>query len=154
MNSLNYIGSKHTLFPSLRPHFERIIKKFNHPVVFGDLFSGTGVVGYNIGIDFDAKVVANDIQYYSYVLNRASLAVYTHSEIDQINDLVGEYNMTDGVVGFVATNYATNDECERMYFSPQNARKIYRVMCIIISLQISYLLLTRLQVLAVYMVHI
>ena len=108
MNSLNYIGSKYTLFPSLKPEFERIIKKFDRPVVFGDLFSGTGIIGYSIGVDFGAKIVANDMQYYSYVLNRASLAVYTLTEIKQINRLVDEYNSLEGIVGFVANRYSLN----------------------------------------------
>ena len=68
--------------------------------------------------------MANDIQYYSYVLNRASLAVYTRSDIEEINRLVKEYNEMDGIVGFIANNYSINNECERMYFSPENARKI------------------------------
>lgn len=124
MNSLNYIGSKYTLFPSLKPHFERIIKKCGEKVVFGDLFSGTGIVGYSIGVDSTVKVISNDIQYYSYVLNRASLSIYTGSEIEQINTLVNEYNAIEGVFGFVSANYAENEKCERMYFSPENAGKI------------------------------
>jgi adenine-specific DNA-methyltransferase len=124
MNSLNYIGSKYSLYPVLKPTFEKIINKFNRPVVFGDLFAGTGIVGYNIGSEFDTKIIANDIQYYSYVINRANLSVYTDEDIRQINKYVIEYNKLDGIHGFIYTNYSKNESCERMYFSNENAMKI------------------------------
>ena len=124
MNSLNYIGSKYSLYPVLKPHFEKIINGFNRRVVFGDLFAGTGIIGYNIGTEFDAKIIANDIQYYSYVINKANLSVYTDDDMNHINKLVRQLNKLKGIQGFIYKNYSTNEESERMYFSNENAMKI------------------------------
>ncbi len=127
MNSLNYIGSKHTLYPELKPHFEkliRVVEKDGKRVVFGDLFAGTGVVGYNIGTEYNAQIISNDIQNYSFVINTANLSVYTQDDIETINRFVVEYNGIKGLKGFIYNNYCKHERCERMYFSPENAMKI------------------------------
>ncbi|WP_220084654.1 DNA adenine methylase [Mycoplasma wenyonii] len=67
---MNYIGSKHSLIEFLEDTIFQVtgFNKGDH-FIFADLFAGTGIVGAN----FKAKgctVLANDIQYYSFVLNK------------------------------------------------------------------------------------
>ena len=124
MNSLNYIGSKTSMYTHLYPHFSKLIETFDRQVIFGDLFSGTGCIGYNIGTTFNAKIIANDIQYYSFVINKANLSRYSEEDIKNINVCVAKYNALKGVEGFIYTNYSQNEECERMYFTNDNAKKI------------------------------
>jgi len=64
---MNYIGSKLSLLDFLEESIEKVAGK--NCRVFCDLFAGTGIVGTH----FKKKgyqVIANDIQYYSFVVNR------------------------------------------------------------------------------------
>jgi adenine-specific DNA-methyltransferase len=64
---MNYIGSKLRLLEFLEDSINKVADK--NCKVFCDLFAGTGIVGSY----FKQKgytIIANDIQYYSYVLNR------------------------------------------------------------------------------------
>ena len=64
---MNYIGSKLSLLEFLDESINKVVDK--NCKVFCDLFAGTGVVG----IYFKKKgyqIISNDIQYYSYVLNK------------------------------------------------------------------------------------
>ena len=64
---MNYIGSKFSLLDFLRASISAATGyKESDSYVFADLFAGTGVVGaaYKAG---GCKVIANDIQYYSYI---------------------------------------------------------------------------------------
>ena len=64
---MNYIGSKYLLMPFLIETIAAVAGTDTH-LSFADLFAGTGVVGKT----FKEKghgVIANDIQYYSYILN-------------------------------------------------------------------------------------
>jgi adenine-specific DNA-methyltransferase len=69
---LNYIGSKYSLLPFIDKHYRRVADGSEQ--TFCDLFAGTGAVGrYFKGKGL--RVIANDIQYYSYVLNKAYLEI-------------------------------------------------------------------------------
>jgi len=67
---MNYIGSKYSLLNFIDYGITKISNyKNGKNCVFADLFAGTGVVGKH----YKAKgfeVISNDIQYYSYVLNK------------------------------------------------------------------------------------
>ena len=66
-------------------------------------------------------MVANDLELYSYIINRALISCnYTPSlqqRIDELNEL-------DGVEGIVYQNFSPNQCCERMFFTPENAKLI------------------------------
>ena len=64
---LNYIGSKHSLLGFLEASIDKVVQ--DQSKVFCDLFAGTGAVAEH----FKKKgysVIANDLQYYSYVINQ------------------------------------------------------------------------------------
>ena len=64
---MNYIGSKLSLLSFLDESIFSIIDK--NCKTFCDLFAGTGIIGRY----FKSKgfsIISNDIQYYSYVLNK------------------------------------------------------------------------------------
>jgi len=63
---MNYIGSKLSLRLFIK---EKILEVSRLDKVFGDLFAGTGVIG-NEFKKMDYKVISNDIQHYSYILNK------------------------------------------------------------------------------------
>jgi adenine-specific DNA-methyltransferase len=147
---MNYIGSKLSLLNFISSSINQIIAKDKTVQTFCDLFAGTGAVGAcfkRLGY----KIIANDIQYYSYVLNRHYIG--NHLELEFIglagvipqlinNDtknqksknkannknLVCEYlNNLVGVKGFIYKNYSlggTLDQAEsRQYFSDENAMR-------------------------------
>src|SRR3989339_735381 len=64
---MNYIGSKLSLLNFLEESMDKVVDK--NCDTFCDLFAGTGIVGSYFKKK-GYKVIANDIQYYSYVLNR------------------------------------------------------------------------------------
>lgn len=137
---MNYIGSKHSLLDFLEKSIKSVIG--SEANTFGDLFAGTGAVG----AFFKKKgysIVANDIQYYSYVLNRhyignskelrflglesciadlknAPIAIRTQIVCDHLDGL-------PGVSGFVYKNYCPTGSAvageQRQYFSDENGRR-------------------------------
>lgn len=88
--------------------------------VFCDLFAGTGAIGRAFKTE-SKKVIANDIEYYSYVLNRNYIG--NHEEIEW-RAPVDELNNFAGVEGFVFKNYCAGGGSGRQYFSDENGRKI------------------------------
>lgn len=119
---LNYIGSKRALWPSMVEIFSRHI---GPDTTFVDAFAGTGTVARNVHETFGCPVVANDLQYYSYVLCRALLTRYSDAEAAVIQRKIEEYNalapQPGGPGGFFAEHYGPP---ARRYFTPENARKI------------------------------
>lgn len=137
---MNYIGSKLSLLEFLEDSIKKVAKKDCH--VFCDLFAGTGIVGsYFKRKGF--KVIANDIQYYSYVLNRHYIQNHKQLEFkglftlmanlkktdikDRKNIVLAYLNILKGKKGFIYNNYClggTKDKDEpRLYFSDENGLK-------------------------------
>ena len=137
---MNYIGSKLSLLDFLYKSIISIIDK--DCTTFCDLFAGTGIVGrYFKSKNF--SIIANDIQYYSYVLNKHYIENHKYLSFKNLNDeiktlkeapikekylIVCEYlNNIDYREGFIYNNYSlggTKDkEYQRIYFSDENALK-------------------------------
>jgi len=134
---MNYIGSKLSLLEFLEESINKVVDK--NCGTFCDLFAGTGIVGRYFKTK-GYKIIANDIQYYSYVLNRHYIG--NHKELSflkltkEIPDLknievknrkksVCDYlSNLKGVKGFIYKNYClggTKDKEEpRQYFSDEN----------------------------------
>lgn len=118
---MRYIGSKTALVDNI---YELIkLKKIDHEnYTFCDAFSGTGTVGEFFKDKF--RIIANDIQYYSFVISQAKLNTpdMTFSRLgfdpfDYFNTEKREFE------GFIYKNYSDVGS-ERMYFSADNGLKI------------------------------
>lgn len=87
---LNYLGSKARFIPTLDRVIGPVlasakIENKGNPVVFGDLFSGTGfVANYYKDHGNISKVVSSDLELYSYVVNRALLQTVCNNKITRI----------------------------------------------------------------------
>ncbi len=137
---MNYIGSKLSLLDFLEESINKVVDKNCN--TFCDLFAGTGVVGSYFKRK-DYRIIANDIQYYSYVLNRHYIG--NHEELSfsklskEISDLekikiknrkkfVCEFlSNLKGIKGFIYKNYClggTKNKKElRQYFSDENGMR-------------------------------
>lgn len=137
---MNYIGSKLSLLDFLGESIDKVVDKKSY--VFCDLFAGTGIVGSYFKKK-GYKIVANDLQYYSYILNRHYIGnhkelVFTKliKEIPELKNIetkdrknfICEYlSSLKGKKGFIYKNYClggTKNETEpRQYFSDKNGMK-------------------------------
>ena len=120
---MNYIGSKLKLSQDFLPSViksvcgEDLSKK-----VFCDIFAGTGIVGRTFKSDVK-KVIANDIEYYSYVLNKNYIE--NHKPIKDKQLFIEELNELPLIKdGFIYRNYCLGGSGERQYFSDHNGKKI------------------------------
>ncbi len=116
---MNYIGSKYSLLAFLQETIKTVTGfKSGEGRVFADLFAGTGVVGASFR-ENGYTVISNDIQYYSYVLNKHFIENEDDSYIGVVNDL----NNVGEVEGFVFNNYCEGSGSNRNYFSSENGKK-------------------------------
>ena len=110
--------------------------------IFSDLFAGTWIVGRYFKEKWH-RVIANDLQYYSFVLNRNYIWNHTdlyfsnlYSEIPELlvwnvnnyKEIVLDYlNNLKWKKGFIYKNYSPEwtekEEFQRMYFNNENAKK-------------------------------
>lgn len=86
--------------------------------VFADLFAGTGVVGKTFK-EQGYRVISNDIQYYSYVLNKHLIENVPPLSVDIVDNL----NQLTGTEGFIYKNYCAGSGSGRQYFTDQNGMK-------------------------------
>jgi len=137
---LNYIGSKLSLLEFLEESILKVAGKDSK--IFCDLFAGTGAVGAY----FKKKgfsVIANDIQYYSYVLNKQyienhRLLAFTglkteipglaSSKPEEKSEIVCSYlSSLNGKNGFIYNNFCLGGTKgkghERQYFSDENGQR-------------------------------
>jgi adenine-specific methyltransferase len=127
---MNYIGSKLSLLPFIFETVESLSNLPKQPSIC-DMFTGTGIVAKSFK-KRNYQVMANDLQYYSYV--RAKHFIENNENLNFINLIkLGitpfEYlNNLQGRDGFIYNNYAPsgtiNGEYTRVYFSDKNAKKI------------------------------
>lgn len=139
---MNYIGSKRSLLPFLNESIQKITAGKNC-AVFCDLFAGTGVVGSHFKKK-GFKIIANDIQYYSFVLNKNSIENHRElqfeglqNEIPQLRNQKENWDKAKTVMdylnrlpleeGFLFNHYCLggdkNQEFHRQYFSDENGKK-------------------------------
>jgi adenine-specific DNA-methyltransferase len=133
---VNYIGSKYTLLPFLEQVY-RIISDGTERV-FCDLFAGTGTVG-RLFKRLGLKVIANDLQYYAYVLNKAYIEINEtpsflglhkaypreistyRSLFPSVENILCFIGHLPGKRGFITQNYSP--EGDRLYYTTENAEK-------------------------------
>lgn len=117
---MNYIGSKHKLSSFI---FETVTETCGNGLsqkTFCDLFAGTGIVGRNFKPHVK-QVIANDVEYYSYVLNRNYIG--NHISFDY-EEYINELNSLSGKKGFIFENYSEGGKAGRNYFTLENGQKI------------------------------
>lgn len=136
---MNYIGSKLSLLNFLEESIDKVVDK--NCDTFCDLFAGTGIVGRYFKKK-GYKIIANDIQYYSYVLNRHYIGNHKEliffklsKEIPELKetkkesrkDFVCDYlSNLKGKKGFIYNNYClsgTKNKEQRQYFSDENGMR-------------------------------
>lgn len=137
---MNYIGSKFSLLEFLEESINKVID--GNCKVFCDLFAGTGIVGSHFKKK-GYKIIANDIQYYSYVLNRhyignhkelpfssltAEIPLLANIKVNERKNFVCEHlSKLKGIKGFIYNNYCLggtkNNSEPRQYFSDENGMR-------------------------------
>lgn len=119
---MNYIGSKYSLIPFITTTIEDVVGKDLSNKVFCDIFAGTGIVGRTFKQKVH-KIISNDWEYYSYVLNRNYIG--NHLELANKNEMIDLLNSIPSVEnGFIYKNYCYGSGSERQYFSDENGKKI------------------------------
>ena len=118
---MNYIGSKHRLAKFIKHSISAAIDGKLAEKVFCDLFAGTGIIGKNFK-PYVKKIISNDLEYYSYVLNRNYIGNCT--TIKNKTNFIFKLNALKGIDGFIYNNYCRGGHGQRQYFSDWNGRKI------------------------------
>ncbi len=116
---MNYIGSKHRLSNFLEESISQTVGNIEE-ATFCDIFAGTGIVGRRFK-SITKKIIANDIEYYSYVLNRNYIG---NTQAFEKEFFLDKLNQLEGVKGFIYQHYSLGGHGERQYFSDENAMKI------------------------------
>ena len=116
---MNYIGSKYKLSNFVKSEIKKIAGEMKDKIVC-DLFAGTGAIGRAFKAE-SKKVIANDIEFYSYVLNRNYIG--NHEKINY-QPYIDELNSAPEVEGFVYKNYCIGGGNKRQYFSDENGKRI------------------------------
>ncbi len=116
---MNYIGSKYKLKQFIKYEIEKIVGAMKNKV-FCDLFAGTGAIARSFKTE-SKKIIANDIEFYSYVLNQNYIG--NHEEI-QWREFIDELDSLKGAEGFIYKNYCSGSGSGRQYFSDENGKKI------------------------------
>lgn len=140
---MNYIGSKHTLLPFIDECVNKVIVGDNQVETFCDIFAGTGAVGKYFKTK-GYQIIANDIQYYSYVLNRQYIGNHSvlmfdglKDEIPSLKEVMNDetrgsevcsyLDTLDPIEGFIYRNYCkghhSDDDEYRLYFTDENGGK-------------------------------
>ena len=137
---MNYIGSKKSLLEFIEKSIYQVVE--NKKFTFLDLFAGTGIVGQHFKSK-GHKIIANDLQYYSFALNKNYIGNHKiltfkklekeikelkNSHLEEKTNLVCRYldNIEDKK-GFIYKNYCLggtkNKKFQRQYFSDKNGKK-------------------------------
>ena len=119
---MRYLGAKTELVDRIYSLIKSL-KLNNQNYTFCDAFAGTCAVGEYMKDKF--RIIANDNQYYSYVISHAKLntpdLTFPKLGLDPF-----EYFNQDNLFlkGFIYENYSPGGTAGRMYFSSENAGKI------------------------------
>ena len=119
---MNYIGSKYKLLPFIEQTIFNVVGSNLSDKVFCDIFAGTGIVGRCFKTSV-RKIISNDIEYYSYILNRNYIG--NHIEITNKEEYIEALNNTPLIEdGFIYNNYCWGGSKERLYFTDYNGMRI------------------------------
>ncbi len=118
---MNYIGSKSKLASFIKETIYDVVGKDLSQKTFCDIFAGTGIVGRSFKAEVKS-VIANDLEYYSYVLNQNYIA--NSNVLSEATSYIETLNNLPLKKGFIYKNYCREGKTDRNYFSAVNAQKI------------------------------
>lgn len=119
---MNYIGSKCSLLPFIHSVIKKTVGNNLSDKVFCDIFAGTGTVGRSFK-GLVKKIISNDCEYYSYVLNKNYIA--NNEEIKDKDEYIRKLNLVPPISdGYIYINYCLGGGNGRQYFSDYNGMKI------------------------------
>lgn len=119
---MNYIGSKLKLSSWIETEITNYVGGNLNEKVFCDLFAGTGIIGRTFKGKVK-KVISNDLEEYSYVLNKNY--VQNSTEIKNKEKYIEKLNNLPLIEdGFIYKNYCLGSGSDRQYFSDYNGKKI------------------------------
>ena len=125
---MRYIGSKLRLTNFIESTVKKYCGKELSEKVFCDLFAGTGVVGRTFS-PMVKKVIANDLEKYSFIANYVQLKGYNQEvwkkyfsclEYDFSHNYVDEYNKDRNLI----EAYTEGGSKNRLFFCRENGEKI------------------------------
>jgi len=117
---MNYIGSKNKLSSFIFETVTKVASSDLSQTVFCDLFAGTGIVGRTFKPHVK-QIIANDVEFYSYVLNRNYIGNHLEFKSEEI---LNELNVLKAKKGFVFQQYSEGGKAGRTYFTAKNGQKI------------------------------
>lgn len=127
---MRYIGNKTNLLENIN----QVIKDNcqGDEKSFCDLFSGTASVARYFKNRY--RIISNDLLYFSYILQKATISnneipkfekLKKELKIENILDYLETVDIKDKKYkSFIYDNYSPNKKCERMYLTPENAKRI------------------------------
>ena len=118
---MNYIGSKYKLSQFIKETVKSVVGNDLSKKTFCDIFAGTGIVARVFKKDVK-KVITNDIEYYSYVLNKNYIENHKNLEYKKYLEELNNLKLKD--TGFIYKNYCLGSGSNRQYFSDVNGKKI------------------------------
>ncbi|MBF0785263.1 modification methylase [Muribacter muris] len=121
---MNYIGSKNKLSQFIISTIKDTVGNFDNKV-FCELFAGTGIIGSSLKTQVK-KIISNDIEYYSYILNRNYIGNNKIIDYFDLFDFI-ESNKSNLNTHFIFNQYSENGIAKRLYFSESNGRKIDQI---------------------------
>jgi adenine-specific DNA-methyltransferase len=129
---INYIGSKKSLFEYLYQVMKRHVK-FTPQTVFGDAFTGTGIVAQSIRDRDECRTISCDTERYSWLIQTAMMNLaYTTSIQNWLNWLNTLPTHTDG---WVTRTYSPRGG--RMFFTEENALRFDTIRSALESLRLN-----------------
>lgn len=119
---MNYIGSKYSLLDFIHNTIHQFVETDLSDKTFCDIFAGTGIVGRSFKTKVK-KIISNDMEYYSYVLNRNYIGNSTEiKDKDKYIERLNNVQVNES--GFIYNNYCMGSGSERQYFTDENGKKI------------------------------
>jgi len=127
---ITYIGNKRKLLPFIESEILEVKRKMDKSKLKSlDLFSGSGVCS-RLMKKHSSLIHTNDLEHYSYVINKCYLTNKKDLDFDQLTDLKNAIlDFEEYEEGFVQKLYAPRDmlniqEGERCFYTKRNAQFI------------------------------
>ena len=126
---MRYIGSKLRLTNFIESSIKKYCGEDLSDKVFCDIFAGTGAVGRTFS-PMVKKVIANDLEKYSYIANYVQLKGYNHEVWEKFFDGIKYAQQHDDISPIIDINrniieaYTEGGSKNRLFFSKENGEKI------------------------------